>query len=549
MDLRKVTRSLVRRRALSLFLFLSLVCWAPQTWGEQAPGAKLLGDRCSGCHAPQKDGKLDAIEFQRKTPEGWEMTLDRMIRTHGAKLQPGEGALLVKYLSDRYGLAPSEVEPFQYVLEKRNNTAAQPEIPKVIQGSCVQCHSYARVALQRRTAEMWGRMPDAKLALFANTENVTASSGLLGDFWYTQAKKEVIPYLAKKYPFGSDAWSKWQTAPRPDYAGNWKVVGHDPGKGGDYTGQLTLRALGDDQYEGEFTHEFADGAKVSGKTTAIIYSGFQWRGIAQLDGNKKEQEIFFASENGTVLKGRRLVTARGDLGMDETLSKGGRGPRVLTVIPAALKAGETQKVKLFGMNFPGNLTAEAVSLGNGVKVQSLSQAGDDTVVAEVAVEKGAKIGPRQAKITGVEGEPRLYIYKTIDYIRLSPEQAFARPGGVRAEKISQQFEVFAYLNGKDGVKGTKDDVKLGRVGPVKWNVEEYIRRLNDDDARFVGTVDQDGLFTPANDGPNPQRRMSEHNVGDVWVEAWYKPEGAKRPIGARAFVLVMPEKFSFPPIE
>ena len=539
-----------RGTALGLFFLLwGFACWPPRTWGEQAPAARVLEDRCSGCHPPQEDGKLDAIEFQRKTPEGWEMTLDRMVRTHGAELQPGEGALLVKYLSDRYGLAPSEVEPFQYVLERRNNATTPVEVPKVIQGSCVQCHSYARVALQRRTPEMWDRMPDTKLALFVNTENVTASSGLLGDFWYTEAKREVIPYLAKKYPFVSDAWSAWQAAAKPDYAGSWKVVGHDPGKGGDYTGRLTLRALGDDRYEGEFTHEFADGSTESGKTTAVIYTGFQWRGVAQLGDRRREKEIFFAGEDGTVLKGRRLLTAHGDLGMDETLYKEGRGARVLTAVPAALRAGETQKVKLFGMNFPGNLAAEAVRFGDGVKVRSLSQAGDDTVVVEVAVEQGAEVGPRQAKITGVEGEPRLYVYKTVDYIRLSPERGFARPGGVRAEKISQQFEVFAYLKGPDGVKGTADDVQLGRVAPAQWDVEEYVRRLNDDDVRFVGTVDRDGLFTPADDGPNPQRRMSEHNVGDVWVEAWYKPEGAKRPMGARAFLLVMPEKFSFPPIE
>ena len=103
-----------RGTALGLFFLLwGFACWPPRTWGEQAPAARVLEDRCSGCHPPQEDGKLDAIEFQRKTPEGWEMTLDRMVRTHGAELQPGEGALLVKYLSDRYGLAPSEVEPFQ----------------------------------------------------------------------------------------------------------------------------------------------------------------------------------------------------------------------------------------------------------------------------------------------------------------------------------------------------------------------------------------------------------------------------------------------------
>jgi quinohemoprotein amine dehydrogenase len=215
----------------------------------------------------------------------------------------------------------------------------------------------------------------------------------------------------------------------------------------------------------------------------------------------------------------------------------------------ALQAGEARKVKLFGMNLPHNLTAEAVTLGEGVTVRSLSQSGDDTVIAEVVADKEAKVGPRQATIQGTEGKIPLYVYKTVDYIRLSPEQAFARPGGVRTPKVLQQFEVIAYLNGTDGVKGTEDDVKLGRVGPIKWNLEEYIKRNNDDDMQFVGAVDENGLFTPANDGPNPQRHLSDENVGDVWLEAWYKPDGAKRPIGARSFLLVMPPKFNFQPIE
>jgi quinohemoprotein amine dehydrogenase len=249
------------------------------------------------------------------------------------------------------------------------------------------------------------------------------------------------------------------------------------------------------------------------------------------------------------MSGRRLLTTIGDLGREETLYKSGAGAKILTAIPGALQAGQTQKIKLFGMNLPQNLTAEAVSLGAGVKVQSVSQSGDDTLVAEVVAEKEAEIGPRQAKIQGVKGEVPLYVYKAVDYIRLSPEQAFARPGGVRTPKVFQQFEVFAYLNGKDGVKGTDDDVKLGRVGPVKWNLQEYVKRNNDNDMQFVGTVDENGLFTPANDGPNPKRHLSEGNVGDVWVEAWYKPDGAKRPMGARSFLLVMPPKFNFQPIE
>ena len=537
--------------AISLFLLLvSLACWTPRVWGEQAPGAKVLEDRCSGCHAPREEGgKLDAIESQRKAPEGWQMTIDRMVRVHGAQLQPDEARTLVKYLSDHYGLAPSEVEPFRYALEKYDNTVEQQNIPKAVQGTCVQCHSYARIALQRRTPEQWARLLDSKVALLPNIENSTGSSGFLDDLWLPTAKKESVPYLTKNYPFTSEAWKKWQAASKQDYAGSWKIVGHDSGRGGDYTGRLTLKALGDDRYEGEFTHEFADGSSVSGKTTAIVYTGFQWRGIAQIGDGKKQKEIFFASEDGVVISGRRLLTTIGDLGREETLYKSGADAKLLTVIPATLKTGETQKVKLFGMNLPQNLTAEAVILGEGVTVRSLSQSGDDTVIAEVVTDNGAKAGPRQATIRGVEGKIPLYVYTTVDYIRLSPEQAFARPGGVRTPKVFQQFEVFAYLNGKDGVKGTKDDVKLGRVGPIRWNLEEYVKRNNDDDVQFVGAVDENGLFAPANDGPNLQRHMSDENVGDVWVEAWYKPDGAKRSMGARSFLLVMPPKFNFQPIE
>ena len=115
--------------------------------------------------------------------------------------------------------------------------------------------------------------------------------------------------------------------------------------------------------------------------------------------------------------------------------------------------------------------------------------------------------------------------------------------------MMEQFEAIGYLNGADGVKGTPDDIRVGRVAPIKWNLEENVTRVNDDDVAFVGKVDEQGLFIPAEDGPNPQRERLEHNVGDVWVEAWYTTDGAKRPIGARASVLVMPEKFSFQPIE
>ncbi len=553
MVLRGETRNVAYTLYISVWLSLSSLILIPHNaWSAGDAVRTVLENRCSGCHAPhESDAKFDAIEFQRKTPEGWEMTISRMVLTHNVELQPGEARTLVKYLSDQYGLAPAEVAPFQPILA-RDHTVTTQQVPEALQGGCIQCHSYARIALQRRTAEQWDRLIDAKLALMPNVENETVSAGMIQTFWFDYAKQQAVPHLAQALPFNTDAWTTWQSRPRVDYAGEWKVVGHDVGRGGDYVGRLTLTAVEGDHYTGTLSYEFSNGFALSGKTTGVVYAGFQWRGIAQVgegEAEKKQKEIFFASEDGTQIQGRRLVTDYGDLAMQETWYRSLGPARLLKSIPAALKAGTRQTVKLFGINLPPGLSAESLSLGAGVSIQSVTQQGNDAIVVEVAIDAAAEPGVRAVTIPGVSSKLSLAIYQTVEYIRLSPEHGFARPGGGRAPKIFQQFEVSGYTNGADGKKGTADDVNLGRVTPVKWNVKEYVKRTNDDDIKFVGTLDDAGLFTPALDGPNPQRHMLEGNVGDVWVEAWYQPEGAKRPMGARAHLLVMPPRFLFPRIE
>ena len=524
---------------------------------QATPSAReTLVVRCIRCHAPQgEDGKLDAIEAQRKSPEGWSMTLSRMVRTHGVELQDGDARVLVKYLSDHYGLAPKEVEPYRFILEQRNTRTTQ-DVPKPLQAGCIQCHTYARIALQRRTQDSWERLPDTKVALMANIGSETASAGQLKDYWFDDAKNSAVPHLIKHQPFETEAWTAWQAVKKPSYAGTWLVVGHDPGRGGDYTGQLTLTAGEDDQYTGTFSYTFADGSRMDGSTTGTIYTGFQWRGVAQAKESgaagreMRQREIFFASEDGNTISGRRLLTNLGDLGMNETWYRRQGGARLLTVSPAMIQTGSPQKVRIFGEGFSGDtLSADKFSFGEGVGVLSLRLDGNQTIVAEVFAKAGVAEGPRTVSIQGVAGEGQVAVYEAVDYIRITPERGFARPGGIRTPKIFQQYEVVGYANGPDNAKGTDDDVKLGRIGPVKWNLEEYVKRPNDDDIQYVGSVDQTGLFHPNEDGPNPKRHLMEGNVGDVWVEAWYTPEGAKRPMGARAHLLVMPAKFIFPPIE
>jgi quinohemoprotein amine dehydrogenase len=120
---------------------------------------------------------------------------------------------------------------------------------------------------------------------------------------------------------------------------------------------------------------------------------------------------------------------------------------------------------------------------------------------------------------GREVKPNaLVVYDKIDGIRVLPQAGMARVGGVVFPKQLQQFEAVAVNYGPDGKPDTPDDLNLGLVD-VKWSLEEYTATFDDDDVRFVGTLDANGLFTPNVDGPNPKRSGNRNNVGDVWVVA------------------------------
>src|SRR5260370_41843885 len=118
-----------------------------------------------------------------------------------------------------------------------------------------------------------------------------------------------------------------------------------------------------------------------------------------------------------------------------------------------------------------------------------------------------------------------------------------RVGGLNFPKQYEQFEAIAYLFGEDGKPDTDDDVEIGVVD-VKWSMEEYPATIDDDDIKFVGSIDQHGFFTPNGDGPNPQRSGNRNNIGDVWVLATYQPEDKDaKPIVSRALLIVTVPKY------
>ena len=168
-------------------------------------------------------------------------------------------------------------------------------------------------------------------------------------------------------------------------------------------------------------------------------------------------------------------------------------------------------------------------------VERVVRATPDSITVRVNVDSAAAVGKRDLYLAGASLRDAAVVFNQISRIKVTPLAGLARVGGTVFPKQLQQFDAIAYYNGPDGKPDTDDDLEIGRVNAT-WGLEEYGVTYDDDDVKFVGSVDQTGLFTPNLDGPNPARSSSRNNVGDVWVVASYQPpdKSSASAQGARA---------------
>jgi quinohemoprotein amine dehydrogenase len=165
------------------------------------------------------------------------------------------------------------------------------------------------------------------------------------------------------------------------------------------------------------------------------------------------------------------------------------------------------------------LRAADVDLGPGITVSRVVSATPDLATVSVDVASTAVVGARDLFVAGASRPKALAVYDKLDAIKVKPDWAMARVGGVTFPKMLAQFEAWGYSNGADGKPDSPDDIELGIVDAA-WSLEEYTATYNDDDIKFVGTLNEaTGRFTPNIEGPNPARSGSRNNVGDVWVVA------------------------------
>ena len=525
---------------------------APQTPANQsaaAPTAKpedgipitdqTVLKACGTCHRPDEKSQLSRISFQRNTPEGWQNTIQRMAALNGLNIDAGTARHVVKYLSNTLGLAPEEAKPAAWEVEKRwidfkytANADAE--------STCNKCHSLGRVISQRRTRSEWELLVAMHRGWYPLVDNQAfrrggpaprdrSPDGRPPDTRHPVEK--AIDHLAQTFPLKTAEWAAWSANLRPARLdGTWALSGWELGKGAIY-GRVTVAA--DPSTPDEFTTTMTYRVARTGETIertgrAIVYTGFQWRGRSTAQAEDSAlREVMFIDRDWRHMEGRWFAGGYDELGLDVKLDRVGADARVLGTDRTALKQGTTgQELKIYGTNLTSSLRPADIDLGPGITVTRIVNVTPDVAAVTVDVAPNAAMGMRDLFVSGSARPRALAVFDNVDSIKVKPDWAMARVGGVGFPKALAQFEAWGYSKGPDGRTDTADDIELGLVD-VRWTMEEYAATYDDDDVKFVGKLDErTGRFTPNIDGPNPARTGSRNNIGDVWVVARYDAETA-----------------------
>ncbi len=502
---------------------------------EKAAGRVLISDNCSGCHMEGEDGTFSRISHMRKTPEGWDMNIARMMIFHGLEIDTKDRRALVKFLSDTQGLAPSETLAHRDVLERKHNIIEQ-GVEADMAAMCARCHSYARLALQRRDKEEWQNLVHMHLGQWASIEYQMLSRER---DWRADALGPVSEKLGEKYPLKTAEWSQWQATEWQDLSGEWRIVGHIPGIGA-MDGIMKVTALGGDKYQTDYDLTISNSNSLKGTGKSIVHTGYEWRGTATLD-DRKYRQIWAASPDGNSMTGRFFSKDHPEDGMAITAWRKTPDTRgIMSITPSALRVGEETEIVISGVNLSGEVSIAGAEV-------TVMQTGSDRIVATAKAD-GTSSGPVKLAVGNDVPAQDFVIYTQVDYLKVTPDYGISRVGGGGGPipKVKAQFEAIGYSFGPDGVADTGDDLRLGVV-PVIWSVDNYSEMAAEmQDAKHAGFITTTGTFIPAVAGPNPARKYGTNNAGDLKVIATYRD--GNRTLTAEAHLIATVQRWNNPPI-
>jgi quinohemoprotein amine dehydrogenase len=518
----------------------------------------LVVEKCGSCHTKDDKGNLSRISWERTTPEGWEEAIKRMIRLNGLTLKPEEARAIVKSLSTSHGLSPEEAKPVMYIPEMRIVDETFTE--ENVRTACSVCHAIGRARSWRRSKDEWNLLVAMHSGYFAVADFQAFYRffpPLDGPAPPGQDRRQpvdvAVESLAKDYPLNTPEWAAWRARMRaPKLSGRWIVSGYQLGRGKVFGEMVVEPGASEDDFSTNVKLTYLkDGSTVTRTGKSLVYTGYGWRGRSKTQnpvapaagnagGNPAElREVMWVSPDQTSMEGRWFWGAYEEFGYDVKLMRAGDGPIVLGTDRTMLKTGSTaQRVRIYGDNLP-RATAAEIDFGSGVAVKRIVDQSGTQITVEVDVDAKAIVGKRDVSVRRAVSPNAIAVYDKIDYIKVKPDTALARLGGGGHPKGFQQFEAWAYNRGPDDKPNTPDDVELGPVD-ADWSVEEFYAVYGDDDKEFVGTLSPQAFFTPSQEGPNPKRKFSRNNYGDVWVVATYKgaDKTGDKPLTAKSYLVV-----------
>ncbi|MBR9827111.1 MAG: quinohemoprotein amine dehydrogenase subunit alpha [Oceanospirillales bacterium] len=480
---------------------------------------QIIKDRCLACHTVSGDAEAPSfsrISQQRKTPEGWLMTLNRMTHLRGLELAAGEKRALVQYLSDTQGLAPEEAAPYRYLLEQDTNRV-ESGIEPALAETCSRCHSAARFSLQRRTEQEWKYLVDFHMGQFPTTE---LHSLARDREWYKIASTETAAELGQRFPLITQEWNNWQQAVKTDLMGRWRITGFVPGKG-EFDAWMSAVKTSDNHYDVTLDGHYADGTLLSGAGKATVYTGYEWRASLTIDGVKMRQ-VMAADKKSNRLEGRMFLAAEREIGGEVSGVRDQNMAVLVAVQPSYLRAGESAELTLIGQYLKGD-----IDLGEGVVVEKILSRADDRITL-IAKATGSE-GLRTPRVGTAADNAGLAVYSELARVEVLPANAVSRIGGAggKMEKVRAAYRAVGYSAGADGKPGTDDDLRLGYM-PASWSIKPADEvAAHDKDEQYAGSINAAGIFTPGDAGPNPERKMSANNVGRLTVVATVADSSAK----------------------
>lgn len=514
-------------------------------------------EKCGSCHTADAKGNLSRISWVRTTPEGWAQVIKRMSKLNGLSITPSETKAVITALSRTHGLAPEEARPVMYLTEHR--MVNETNIPnETIRQACAACHAFAQPLSWRRSKAEWGLLRNLHVAMYSQADaqyrrpvddptQPTPAAGAQKPLPVDVA----LEYMNKNAPLVTPEWTAWQARQQASQlGGKWLVSAMLPGKG-QYVGEMMVTPAGSgDAYSTAMTlRSLADGSTLTRSGKGMVYTGYSWRGTSSSGGsgaradapedNETRETMLFSPDRKSA-EGRWFWGSYHEFGFDVKLTRASSEPTIAAVAPYALKAGtKGATLTVYGDAFPATLTPSDIGLGKGLTVTRVVSVSPSQAVLTVDVAPDATVGAHDVGLGGSVLAGGLPVYKKVDYIKVTPDTALARLGGAEHSPGLQQFDAIGFDNGLDGKPYTADDVAIGPI-EATWAMEEFHTVYYDDDTSYVGKLSPTALFTPAPDGPNPERKWGRNNYGEVWVVATAKSEkDAKgQPLTSRAYLIV-----------